>query len=104
MNEKLFELSQRRSELLARIAAQREQMAEIEAEWDAPLALADKGMAGVRFLRHHPLLVAGAMAFVVIRRHRVAGLMWGVWRVWKGYRDFTSIPEKLPSRSNLDSL
>jgi hypothetical protein len=104
MNEKLFELSQRRSELLARIAAQREQMAEIEAEWDAPLALADKGMAGVRFLRHHPLLVAGVMTLFLIRRSSAAGLMWGAWRVWKGYRNFTSIPEKLPSRSNLDSL
>jgi hypothetical protein len=94
MNEKLLGLTQRRSELLARIAVQREEMAEIEAEWNAPLALADQGMAAVRYLRHHPFLVAGAMAFFVISRHRVAGLMWGVWRVWKGYRDFVSIADK----------
>ncbi|MGB9094005.1 MAG: YqjK-like family protein [Gallionella sp.] len=108
MNEKLFEIRQHRSELLARIAAQREQIAEAGAEWDAPLALADKGIAGVRYLRRHPLLVAGAMAFILIRRRRAAGLMWGAWRLWKGYRYFSSMPEKIPSkmpsRAELDSL
>jgi len=94
MNGKLLGLTQRRGELLARIAVQREEMTEIEAEWNAPLALADQGVAAVRFLRHHPLLVAGAIAFVMIRRHSVAALMWGVWGVWKGYRDLASIPEK----------
>ena len=94
MNGKLLGLTQRRGELLARIAVQREEMTEIEAEWNAPLALADEGVAAVRFLRHHPLLVAGAIAFVMIRRHSVAALMWGVWGVWKGYRDLASIPEK----------
>jgi hypothetical protein len=94
MNVKLHELKQRRGDLLARIAVQREQMSEIKAEWNAPLAVADQGVAAVHFLRRHPILVAGAMAFVVIRRHRVAGLMWGVWRVWKGYLNFTSIAAK----------
>ena len=98
MNERLFELTQRRRELLARIAVQREQMTEIEAEWNAPLALADQGLAAVRFLRHHPVLVAGVMGFIMIRRRSAAGLMWGVWRVWKGYRALASIPGKL-SRS-----
>jgi hypothetical protein len=98
MNEKSHGLTQRRSELLARIAVQREEMAEIGAEWNTPLALADQGMAAVRYLRQHPLLVVGAMAIFVIRRHRVAGLMWGVWRVLKGYRDFASITGKPLSR------
>ncbi len=94
MNEKQFELTQRRGELLARIAVQREQMTEIETEWNAPLALADQGLVAVRFLRRHPLLVAGTMVSFVIRGHSVTGLMWGVWRAWKGYRDFVSIPGK----------
>ncbi|MCG6933384.1 MAG: YqjK-like family protein [Gallionella sp.] len=104
MNEKLFELKQRRVELLARIASQREQVAEAGAEWEAPLALADKGISGVHYLRRHPLLVVGAMAFILIRRGRAAGLMWGAWRLWKGYRYLSSIPEKMPSRAELDSL
>lgn len=94
MNEKLFELTQHRSELLARIADQRKQMAGIESELSVPLALADQGLVAVRFLRRHPLLVAGTMAFFVIRRQSVAGLVWGVWRVWKGYRNFASITDK----------
>ena len=104
MDEKLPGLTQHRGEILARIAVQREQMTEIEAEWNAPLALADQGVAAVRFLRRHPLLVAGAMALFVIRRHSVAGLMWGVWRAWKSYRDFNSNPAKSSSRASLDSL
>jgi hypothetical protein len=104
MNEKLFELKQRRGKLLARIAAQRGQIAEAGAEWDAPLALADRGIAGVRYVRRHPLMVAGAMAFILIRRRSAAGLMWGAWRLWKGFRYFSSMPEKLPSRAELDSL
>ncbi len=104
MNEKLYELKQRRGELLARIAAQRGQIAEAGAEWDAPLALADRGIAGVRYLRRHPLLVAGAMAFILVRRRSAAGLMWGAWRLWKGYRYFSTMPEKKPSRAELDSL
>jgi hypothetical protein len=85
MNDPMFELMQNRSKLLARIAAQRELMTGIEADWRAPLALADRGVAVVRFLRCHPLLVAGVS---------VVGLMWGVWRARKGYRDFTSISAK----------
>jgi hypothetical protein len=95
MNEKMFELKQSRGELLARIAAQREQMTEIGTHWRTPLALADEGVAVVRFSRCHPLLVAGVVAFFVIRRRGVAGLVSGVWRVWKGYRYFTFISAKL---------
>jgi len=99
MNEKLFELAQRRSELLARIAKQREQLADVAAEWDAPLAIADHGVAAVFFLRRHPLLVAGVTAVILKRRSSAAALVWGMWRVWKGYRYFISGPDKLPSRS-----
>lgn len=85
MNEKVLKLMQSCGELLARIAAQREQMTEIEADWRAPLALANRGGAAVRFLRCHPLLVAGAS---------VAGLMWEVRLERKGYREFTPISAK----------
>lgn len=98
MNEKTFELMQSRGELLARIAAQREQMTEIGTHWRIPLSLADQGVAAVHFLRCHPLLVAGVEAFFVIRRRGVAGLVRGVRRVWKGYRYFTFFSAKLSSR------
>ncbi|MFZ2541169.1 MAG: YqjK-like family protein [Gallionella sp.] len=99
MNEKMSKLMQRRIELLVRIAAQREQMSEIEADWRAPLALADQGVAAVRFLRCHPLLVAGVVAFLVVRRRGVAGLVRGLWQVWKGYRYYNFLSAKFLSRS-----
>jgi len=94
----MSELMQSRGELLARIASQREQMIEIGSELQGPLALADEGLDAVRFLRRHPLLVVGVVALLVIRRRGVAGLVGGVWGIWKGYRYFTSLSAKLLTR------
>lgn len=98
MNKQMLEVMQRRGELLARIAAQREQVAEIGTRWQTPLALADQGLAAVRFLRSNPVLVAGVAALLVIRRRGVVGLVKGVWRAWRGYRYFTAVSEELSSR------
>ncbi|OGS95871.1 MAG: hypothetical protein A3K04_01490 [Gallionellales bacterium RBG_16_56_9] len=94
----MLEVMQRRGDLLARIAAQREQVAEIGTRWQTPLALADRGLAAVCFLRSNPVLVAGVAALLVIRRRGVVGLVKGVWRAWRGYRYFTAVSEKLSSR------
>ena len=99
MNSQMLAVMQRRGELLARIAAQREQMAETGARWQAPLALADQGLTVVRFLRSHPALVAGLVALYMIRRRGVVGLVKGGWRVWKGYRYLTALSEKLLSQN-----
>lgn len=98
MNKQMLEVMLRRGELLARIASQREQVAEIGARWQAPLALADQGLAAMRYLRSNPVLVAGVAALFVIRRRGVVGLVRGVWRVWKGYLYLTALSAKLPSR------
>lgn len=86
MNSRLSEVRQRRSELLARIASQREAVAAIGASWQAPLALADRGLVVARFLRAHPVLAAGIAALVTIRRRGVIGLAMAVWKGWKLYR------------------
>ena len=99
MNEQMLAVMQRRGELLAKIAAQRGQVAQIGARWQAPLALADQGLAVVRFLRSHPALVAGVVALFVIRRRGVVGLVKSGWRVWKGYRYLTALSERLSSRN-----
>lgn len=98
MNKQMLEVMQRRGELLARISTQREQVAELGACWQTPLALADQGLAVVRFLRSNPVLVAGVAALIVFRRRGVAGMVRGGWRVWKGYRYFTALSQKLSSR------
>ena len=89
---------QRRGELLARIASQREQVAEIGTRWQTPLALADQGLVAACFLRSNPVLVVGVAALLVIRRRGVVGLVKGVWRAWKGYRYLTAFSAKLSSR------
>lgn len=94
MNSQLSAVMQRRSELLAMIGSQRQQMAEIGARLYAPLALADRGVAVVRFLQSHPVPVVGVIAAVVIRRRGVAGLARTAWRVWRGYRSFTAFVAK----------
>ncbi|MBY0576225.1 MAG: YqjK-like family protein [Gallionellaceae bacterium] len=98
MNKQMLAVMQRRAELLAKIAVQRGQVAEIGAQWQIPLAAADQGLAVVRFLRSNPVLVAGVAALLVIRRRGVTGLMMGMWRVWKGYRYFTAVSAKLSAR------
>ncbi|TAN84556.1 MAG: hypothetical protein EPN14_01970 [Gallionella sp.] len=98
MSEQMLEVMRRRSELLSKIASQRGEAAGIGARWQAPLALADQGLAAVHFLRSNPALVAGVVALLVIRRRGVVGLAKGVWRMWKGYRLFTAFSAKLLSR------
>lgn len=99
MNKQMLAVMRRRAELLAKIAAQRGQVAEMGAQWQTPLAVADQGLAVVRFLRSNPVLIVGVAALLVIRRRGMAGLMTGMWRVWKGYRYFTAISAKLSSRT-----
>jgi len=89
---------QRRGELLARIAAQREQVAEIGARLQTPLAIADQGLAVARFLRSNPVLVAGVTALFVVRRRGMLGLIKGAWSMWKKYRYLGVIAGNLASR------
>jgi len=89
MNSELSAVMQRRGELLARIALQREHLAEIGARLQTPLAWADRGLAVARFLRSNPVLVAGVTAALVIRRRSVVGIARVCWRVWRGCRSFS---------------
>jgi hypothetical protein len=98
MNDQMFALMQRRNELLARIAVQRDQAAEIGSQLKTPLAFADKGLAVARFLRSKPVLVAGMVALFVIRRRGVIGLVQGAWRLWKNYRQLAAFSAKLSPR------
>lgn len=95
MNERMLELRQRRGELLARIEVQRGQLAKIAESWEGPLALADRVVSILRFLRGHPLLVGGAAVLVALRRRGVAGLFGRAWQVWKGYRYFADLRQRL---------
>jgi hypothetical protein len=97
MNNQMFGLMQWRGELLARIAVQREQVAGVGMQWQTPLALADKGLVAVRFLRSNPVLVAGVVAAFVIRRRGMAGMLAAGWQLWRLYKSSLVFSAKIAS-------
>ncbi len=99
MNRQMFEVMQRRGELLAKIASQREQAAQIGTRWEAPLAFADKCRVAVHFLRSRPILVASAVTLLVVRKRGLVGLARGGWRVWRGYSYIVALSARLLPRN-----
>ncbi|MDD2915332.1 MAG: YqjK-like family protein [Gallionella sp.] len=95
MNKQMLAVMQRRGELLARIAVQREQVAATALRWQTPLALADKGLAVVRFLRSNPVLVAGVLAVAVLRRRGMTGMLAVGWRAWRLYQSARAFSAKV---------
>lgn len=82
MNQRLAELAYRRQGLLEKIEAQRVEVAEISLDFKKPLALADRGLKAVRFIRNHPALVSGSIAALLsIRGMGIAGLAKKGWRL-----------------------
>lgn len=83
MNDRLIELAERRERLIAKIAMQRGDLARYTAPWKGVLAVADKGVAGVRLLRQHPEYVAAAVGlFVALRPHRALAWLGRGWSIW----------------------
>ena len=84
MNQKLTRLAERRNQLIDRAAAQRSALAHNVEPLRARLALVDRGVNAVRYIRRHPALLAGAaLLLVVLRpRHAVKWLQRG-WLVWQ---------------------
>lgn len=59
MNENLIKLAKRRARLVAEAEAQRVSIDENVDVWRKPLAMADQGLYAFRYVRNHPLIVAG---------------------------------------------
>ena len=95
MNNRLLEIRSRRVELQARISAQREQLAELGARWERPLAVADQGLSVLRFMRQQPVLVGVVAAVIVARRRSLRGVARFGFRLWRGYRLFRGLAAKL---------
>ena len=87
MNQRLLELATRRGALLARCAAQREALAQHVEPLEAVLLAGDKGLAGIDWLKQHPLAVGAAAAGLALlkpqRAWRWAQRGFFVWRGWK---------------------
>ena len=65
----------RRARLIALAEAQRRRLADDVEPWRKPLAIADRGIAAVRFLGHHPAWIVGSA--VAPLAFRTTGL--GTW-------------------------
>jgi hypothetical protein len=73
MNAKLAKLEERRQQLVAQSAAQRDLIAQHTAPWRAPLALADRGLAVVHYVKQHPVLMVGTFGMLGLMRLTRAG-------------------------------
>jgi hypothetical protein len=79
----------KRERLLARCAAQRDELAALMRQLDGPLRIADKGIAGVHYLRDHPVALGGVAALLAVVQRR------NLWKwarrgfvAWRAYRAF----------------
>lgn len=68
MKARLAELAFRRGQLLASIDAQRIELSDISRQLERPLAVADAGLRAVRYLRGHPVFLAGGLAILMLWR------------------------------------
>lgn len=84
MNKKSVRLAERRSLLIAQAEAQRTALAHNLAPWRARLALADRGIAAVRYVRSRPgLLVAAALLVAALRPRGVGTWLQRGWLAWQ---------------------
>lgn len=84
MNKKLVRLAERRSLLIAQAEAQRTALAYNVKPWRSRLALADRGIAAVRYVRSRPgLLVAAALLVAALRPRRVGTWLQRGWLAWQ---------------------
>jgi hypothetical protein len=82
-----FDLALRRQRLLMRSAALRSALAEQSVPLEAPLALADRVHAGVRWLgRHREWWVGGAVVVLVVRPRRAWRVLRFGWWAWRNAR------------------
>ena len=78
-----------RERLLALCAAQRDELVVLTQELAGPIKVADRAIDGVRYLRDHPLVLAGAVGLLAVMQRR------GMWKwakrgfvAWRTYRRF----------------
>jgi hypothetical protein len=87
VNSRLIQLRERRARLLERAARQREELAGCVAALGTPIAIADRGIAIVRYIRARPGLVTAAAAIVMVLRPRRsfgwARRGFALWQSWR---------------------
>jgi len=89
MNAQLTAITRRRAALVAKAAAQRNELGRWLQPWQKPLAFVDRGVALARRVRAHPL----ALAIGVPLLFRLGFGRWSVWarRLWTGWQIYQSL-------------
>lgn len=84
MNNKLAQLAERRRQLVAQAAAQRTALAHDLEPWRARLALVDRGVAVLCYIRRHPALTMGAtLLLAALRPGRAGKWLQHGWVAWQ---------------------
>ena len=84
MNRKLTLLTERRDYLVAQAAAQRSALGQDLEPWRAPLALVDRSMAVMAYLRQHPAIpVAVSLLIAALRPQRAGRYLMRGWLLWR---------------------
>ena len=84
MNKKLIRLAERRERLVTRAAEQRVALAQNIEPYRVPLALADRGLYALRYLRSHPEWLVGVVVLLVaLRPGRVGKWLGRGWVTWQ---------------------
>lgn len=86
MKQKRHDMACRRHLLLEKINAQRIEVVDIALQLQKPLALADKGIEAVHFIRRHPALAATGVALLLaLRRRNMRLVVQEGWRLLSLY-------------------
>jgi hypothetical protein len=80
---------QKRERLLALCAAQRDELGRLTQQLDGVIKVADRGIAGVRYLRKHPVACGVVVGlFAVIQRRGMLKWTQRALIAWRAYRAF----------------
>jgi hypothetical protein len=84
-SHKLKGIAERREYLVMQIAAQRLLIAQNIEVWREPLALADRGLSVICYIKRHPILAAcsSLSIFSMIRNNRAIKWVQNGWMAWK---------------------
>ena len=84
MSERLIKLAERRATLIARADSQRNALGQATVPLRVPLELADRGLAGIHYLRQHPeWLAGGAVLALLLRPRRIVKWAQHGWLAWR---------------------
>lgn len=85
MSNPLQKLVARRQRLIAQAASQRALLAQKADSWRKPLAMADKGLSVLRYIKHHPIVVAGGGATLlsIANPNGITKWLRRGWFVWQ---------------------